>query len=152
MIKLKDILLEVVSYNAWVIPDEDTLRREFKVEHEYKGLNYFRDIGEFLHAIDEAQIISVNKGDNQQIGYRSNTRDFDSLLNLIQGYASYPKYRNEDTLKDLYTKMEENKELDFPIVLQFLDGRRRIFSGNTRMDVAFQLGITPKVILVNVND
>lgn len=150
MIKLKDILLEVVSYNAWVVPDEDTLRREFKVEHEYKGLNLFNDVEDFLTKVKNSKITSISKSDDMSIINRSRTQNFDSLLNLISSYASYPKYRNEDTLKDLYTKMEENKELDFPIVLQYPDGRRRIFSGNTRMDVAFQLGITPKVILVNV--
>ncbi len=150
MIKLKNILLEVVSYNAWVIPDEDTLRREFKVEHEYKNLNLFDDVEEFFDAIEEGDIVSINRSDDSRIMNRSRTGSFDSLLNLISSYASYPKYRNEDTLRDLYNKMEENKELDFPIVLQYPDGRRRIFSGNTRMDVAFQLGITPKVILVNV--
>jgi len=150
MIKLKDILLEVVSYNAWVIPDEDTLRREFKVEHEYKGLNLFDDIKDFFDAIEEGEIVSINRSDDSRIMNRSRTQSFDSLLNLISSYASYPKYRNEDTLKDLYTKMKENKELDFPIMLQYPNGERRIFSGNTRMDVAFQLGITPKVILVNV--
>lgn len=150
MIKLKDILLEVVSYNTWVVPDEDTLRREFKVEHEYKGLNLFNDVEDFLTKVKNSKITSISKSDDMSIINRSRTQNFDSLLNLISSYASYPKYRNEDTLKDLYTKMEENKELDFPIVLQYPDGRRRIFSGNTRMDVAFQLGITPKVILVNV--
>ena len=150
MIKLKDILLEVVSYNAWVTPDEDTLRREFKVEHEYKGLNLFDDVEEFLTKVKDGEITPVSKSDDMSIINRSRTGSFDSLLNLISSYASYPKYRNEDTLKDLYTKMEENKELDFPIVLQYPSGRRRIFSGNTRMDVAFQLGITPKVILINV--
>jgi len=150
MIKLKDILLEVVSYNAWVIPDEDTLRREFKVEHEYKNLNLFDDVEEFLTKVKDGEITPVSKSDDMSIINRSRTGSFDSLLNLISSYASYPKYRNEDTLKDLYTKMEENKELDFPIVLQYPSGRRRIFSGNTRMDVAFQLGITPKVILINV--
>jgi len=150
MIKLKDILLEVVSYNTWVVPDEDTLRREFKVEHEYKGLNLFNDVEDFLTKVKNSKITSISKSDDMSIINRSRTQNFDSLLNLISSYASYPKYRNEDTLRDLYKKMEENKELDFPIVLQYPDGRRRIFSGNTRMDVAFQLGITPKVILVNV--
>ena len=150
MIKLKDILLEVVSYNTWVVPDEDTLRREFKVEHEYKGLNLFNDVEDFLTKVKNSKITSISKSDDMSIINRSRTQNFDSLLNLISSYASYPKYRNEDTLRDLYKKMEENKELDFPIVLQYPDGRRRLFSGNTRMDVAFQLGITPKVILVNV--
>jgi hypothetical protein len=38
--------------------------------------------------------------------------------------------------------------MDLPIVIEFSNGSKRIFSGNTRMDIAFQLGINPKVLLV----
>jgi len=38
--------------------------------------------------------------------------------------------------------------MDLPIVIEFADGSKRILAGNTRMDVAFQLGINPKVLLV----
>ena len=67
MIKLKDILLEVVSYNTWVVPDEDTLRREFKVEHEYKGLNLFNDVEDFLTKVKNSKITSISKSDDMSI-------------------------------------------------------------------------------------
>jgi hypothetical protein len=38
--------------------------------------------------------------------------------------------------------------MDYPIVIEDEDGYRRVFSGNTRMDIAFQLGINPKVLLI----
>jgi hypothetical protein len=40
--------------------------------------------------------------------------------------------------------------MDLPIVIQD-NGYKRIFSGNTRMDIAFQLGINPKVLLIKGN-
>jgi hypothetical protein len=38
--------------------------------------------------------------------------------------------------------------MDLPIIIEFSDGTRKVFSGNTRLDVAFQLGIEPKVLLI----
>jgi hypothetical protein len=38
--------------------------------------------------------------------------------------------------------------MDYPIVIEDENGSRRIFSGNTRMDIAFQKNINPKVLLV----
>jgi hypothetical protein len=40
--------------------------------------------------------------------------------------------------------------MEYPIVFNLPGGKLMIFSGNTRMDVAFQLGIEPKVILVDI--
>ena len=41
--------------------------------------------------------------------------------------------------------------MDYPIVIEDEDGSKRVFSGNTRMDIAFQLGINPKVLLIKGN-
>jgi hypothetical protein len=45
--------------------------------------------------------------------------------------------------------------MDYPIVIdddsqQSFSGntRKRVFSGNTRMDISFQLGINPQVLLI----
>jgi FlaA1/EpsC-like NDP-sugar epimerase len=73
------------------------------------------------------------------------------LLDLIKSYRSYPEYRNEETLKAIYDGFKNNQPMDLPIVIEFKDGYKRIFSGNTRMDIAFQLGINPKVLLIKSN-
>ncbi|MGA1049105.1 MAG: hypothetical protein ACO3UU_13940, partial [Minisyncoccia bacterium] len=83
-----------------------------------------------------------------RIAYRSGTESKEELLDLIKSYRSYPKYRNEKTLENMYNRFETNQSMDMPIVLEFGDGQRRIFAGNTRMDIAFQLGINPKVLLI----
>jgi hypothetical protein len=38
--------------------------------------------------------------------------------------------------------------MDRPIVLDFGNGERRVFSGNTRMDAAFHSGIHPEVLVI----
>lgn len=148
MIKLK-ILLEKTSFSNWIIPSTAQLKQEFNVEHEKKGMHFFKNESDFLEAAKKAKIITVTKSINSQIENRSNTTSFEDLLDLITSYRSYPKYRNEDTLKAMYTAFKENKEMDCPIILQTRTSMR-IFSGNTRMDIAFQLGINPKALLIKV--
>ena len=158
MIKLKDVLIrlkenvnESTSFTNWQIPSDEDLRREFRVEHEMKELNYFSDVDEFLEKCKSAKHVVITPAMDSNIQYRSRTKSFDQLLSLIKGYRSYPKYRNEETLKSMYTAFKSNKKMDMPIILKFKDGSMRIFAGNTRMDVAFQLNINPKVLMVEVN-
>lgn len=150
MIKLTDLLFEGITYTKWIQPTLDELRQEYKVEHEKKGLGLFKTFNDFKKAVDNAKMESISKSADSKISNRSNTRSFDELLDLIKGYASYPKYRNEDTLKNLYSRFKTNKPMTMPMVLEYKNKSRRIFAGNTRMDIAFQLGITPKVLILLV--
>jgi len=127
------------------------LKQEFEVEHEKKDRDDFRSLQHFLKAIQKAKVISLSKAEDVDIDNRSHTRSFKQLLNLIKGYRSYPKYRNEETLRALYQRFESNKPMDMPIIFEDEFGEREIFAGNTRLDIAFQLGITPKVLLVQVD-
>jgi hypothetical protein len=74
----------------------------------------------------------------------------EQILNMIKGYASYPEFRNEKTIDDIYDGFENNRPMKMPFVLQFPNGNMRIMSGNTRADIANQLGITPKALLIQV--
>lgn len=150
--KLRHLYQEVSnSYSAWKRPDMDMLKQEFRVEHEKKGRDNFRSFEDFLKAIKKAKVISLSDSEDAKIYSRSFTNSFEDLLDLIRGYASYPKYRNKDTLRALYQRFKDNKPMDMPIVFEDESGEREIFSGNTRLDIAFQLGITPKILLVKVD-
>jgi hypothetical protein len=151
MIKLLDILREAIQFNNWKIPSTSQLKQEFKIEHEMKSNDFFNDEDEFLQAVNNGKIITVTPAVDAQIEYRSRTTSREDLLGLIQMYRSYPKYRNEDTLQALYDAFKTNQPVDLPIVIEFTDGTKRIFSGNTRMDIAFQSGINPKVLLIKSN-
>lgn len=149
-IKLFEQFLNEAKYNSWVIPSDKALAQEYRVEHDLKGLNIWPSLKDFIDAVKNAKVVEIDKKLDNEISYRSNTKDFDSLHNLIKGYRSYPKYRNENTLKNLYKRLGNNKPLDYPIVIKRKNGSMRIFSGNTRMDVAFQMGINPKVKMIEV--
>jgi len=148
MIKLFDLLKESVQYSSWVKPSVDSLKKEFKIEHELKGHNFFDSEEEFLEAARKAQVVTITPSEDARIAYRSGTESKEELLSLIKGYRSYPKYRNEKTLENMYNRFEQNETMDMPIVIEFSNGQRRVFGGNTRMDIAFQLGINPKVLVV----
>jgi hypothetical protein len=134
---------------AWRVPPDETLKREFAIEHEYHGLSAFPSEEAFLQAVKEAKVVEVTPEIDKGIEYRTRTQSQQSLLNLIRGYASYPKYRNEKTLADLYQRIGTGQAMDMPLILDY-GHKRRVFSGNTRMDVAFQLGKNPQVLWVKV--
>lgn len=136
---------------GWNIPSISQLKQEFRVEHELKGNDFFDSEDEFLQAIENGKVITVTPSIDAQIDYRSGTTSKEELLDLIRSYRSYPKYRNEDTIQSLYNAFETNQDIDLPIIIEFTDGSKRIFSGNTRMDIAFQLGINPKALLIKSN-
>lgn len=150
--RFRKFINESIDYNSWVKPDLDTLKREFRVEHEYKNQNWFKNVDEFIKAVDNAEVVTITPSIDSNIEYRSKTKSYSDLINLLSTYNSWGRYRTEDTTKHLYNSLKNNKELDMPIVLRWPNGKMRIFSGNTRMDVAFQLGINPQVLMVDLID
>jgi len=148
MIKLIDILKEITQFSNWKTPSLSQLKQEFKVEQELKGRHFWKDEEDFLNAVKDGKIVTITPSEDQNINYRSHTDSYEELLDLIKSYRSYPEYRNEKTLKAIYDGFKNNQPMDLPIVIEFSNGNKRIFSGNTRMDIAFQLGINPKVLLV----
>ena len=148
MIKLLDILTEMIGFSNWKMPSISQLKQEFKIEQEMKGNEFWEDEEEFINAVKNGKIITITPSEDQNIDYRSGTESYDELLDLIQSYQSYPEFRNEKTIKAIYDGFKNNQPMDYPIVIENEDRSRRIFSGNTRMDVAFQLGINPKVLLI----
>lgn len=142
----------VSSYDAWVIPNEGQLKLEYKIECVLKGQDWFSSEEDFLEKVKDAKVVEISKEMDNNIWNRSETQSYEDLLSLIKNYNSYPEFRNEKTLQNLYNRISNNQELDMPIVLKFLDnGRMRIFSENTRMDVAYQMGVNPKVLMVEVD-
>lgn len=142
-------ILESITFNNWVMPSEDDLRREFEVEQVKKGQRFWDDYESFRVRCKEAKIIPISKSVDSQIEYRSGTRDKEALIRLISTYKSYPKYRNETTVEAIYDGFKNNSKMTLPIVIKRKNGSMRIFSGNTRLDAAYHLGLTPKVLLVN---
>ena len=148
MIKLVNLLKEITGFSNWKIPSLSQLKQEFKIEQEMKGNEFWKNEEDFLNSIKNGKITTITPSEDQNIDYRSGTESYEELLDLIKSYRSYPEFRNKKTLQSIYDGFKNNSPMDLPIVIEFEDGSRRIFSGNTRMDIAFQLGINPKVLLI----
>ena len=86
---------------------------------------------------------------NLNIKNRTFNKTKEDIINQSKRYKSWPEFRNEGTIDDIYTGFEKNKPMKPIILLDQGDGSRRIISGNTRLNVAEQLNIPPKAITVN---
>jgi ribosome-associated toxin RatA of RatAB toxin-antitoxin module len=138
----------VDQFDNWVLPNYEQLKLEYRVENELKSYKIFQSFDEFMDACENGEVIEINENEDMEIDNRSHTQSPEDLFDLISGYGSYPEFRNETTLRAIYDGFRNNKPMTMPIVVEFSNLRRRIFSGNTRMDVSFQLGINPKVLLI----
>ena len=152
--QLRETLSEATQGN-WVRPSDASIRKEYQIEylkhliHELPR-NIFPNEAGFVKAVKAAPEMVVTAAIDSRIENRSNTSDMEELLDLISGYRSFPKFRNADTLKVLEKRIAAKQPVDMPIVVKFPGGRMRILAGNTRMDIAFMRGITPKVILLDL--
>lgn len=148
-------LLEKAKFNNWVMPSVKDLELEYNIEYKIKPLK--KMLGDpwptkehFLKAASDGEIRTVSKSLNSKISYRSNTASKEQIISLIKGYASYPQFRNEQTIDSIYNGFKNNEPMKTPIVLVLPGGKLRIMSGNTRMDIAFQLGVEVKALFIEV--
>jgi hypothetical protein len=148
--RIREVMgLDNGSFDNWVMPSMEDLEREYRIEHEMKGLEAFDSLEEYLSAVNEGEVVTITPEEDDVIGGRSFTSNQENLLRMIRGYRSYPEFRNEGTVQAIYDGFNNNSPMVLPIVIEYADGEREIFSGNTRMDIAGHLGITPKVLLIH---
>lgn len=152
----ENIIMENASFSNWVMPKNDVLAREYKVEYELKGLgrmygNPFPTADDFIMAANMAPRVVISRSLDKQVSYRSGVSSSkEQLISLLKTYQSWPQFRNEKTVDALYDGFANNKPMEMPIILK-QGGRMRIFSGNTRIDVAFQLGLPSyKAIVIEI--
>ena len=144
-----------MTFNNWKMPNDDEIRLEHKLEYVNKKLSSlcngaFDDVHDFIKAVHNAQVVSLTPSHDNKISYRSHTKSFDQLISLLKTYRSWGEFRSEISLKGLYDSFGRNKPMAYPMVLKFSSGKMRVLSGNTRLDIAFQLGINPKVLMIQV--
>lgn len=134
------------TYNAWRDLTDKEITQEYeweypKVEPVYGDI--FPAVEDFLAAAKAGKVISLTNNADRQIAYRSRVDDLEDLKDLVSGYR-FP--RDVDRIVDGF---ETGAAIPYPIVLE-KNGKRRIMSGNTRLDTAFIMGVTPKVLIVQV--
>lgn len=165
--RLIQYINENTQFTNWIIPSDEDLALEYKLEYGLKNLGYeientmsdlgyqihynvFPDATSFVNAAKRGKVITIDKALDDKIEYRSSCTSIDCLIRLIKGYRSYPKYRNENTIQDMANAFDQNKPMKMPIVLQFDNDHFRVMGGNTRMDMAFIKGVNPKVLTIDL--
>ena len=164
----KESITEAKKQVKWMRPKIATLKQEYEIEYKKHLVHeldkdVFPTVDSFLKAAKEGIVRTITKGHDYYIRNRSHTKSMKQLLSLIKTYRSYPKYRNETTLRAMEDAMLSGQPMDMPIIVRETAGknatnleikeiasgkRDRIFSGNTRMDIAFMNGIMPKALIV----
>lgn len=146
-------LLRESSQSPWVFPSEEALLNEYNVEYKH---HIQHDIGpifptfeDFYRACANGEQVEINSKIDSKIANRSHTQNYGELIDLISSYRSYPAYRNEKTVMNLYDRIQNGESLDMPIILR-RENNLRVMSGNTRMDVAFQQGTNPVCLIVDI--
>ena len=127
-------------------PDEAYLKKEYDIEIRKKGLENLISEKDFIKQGMNAPVEDIT---NLNIKNRTFNKTKEDIINQSKGYKSWPEFRNEGTIDDIYTGFEKGKPMKPIILLDQGDGSRRIISGNTRLNVAEQLNIPPKAITVN---
>lgn len=79
-----------------------------------------------------------------KVEHSTDIYNIDDLRNLV---SSYKRPRNIDRI---ISGFKNNDKIPYPIILKS-NNRYFIMAGNTRQNTARILGITPKVLVVDVN-
>lgn len=143
------------KFTNWVMPSDRDIALEYKIEYTIKPLkkmtgDAFPTVEDFIKAVKSAKIVDLSPSFDRKVQNRSRTKSKEQIMNLIKGYASYPEFRNEKSVTAIYQAFADNKAMKMPFVLKFPNGDMRIMAGNTRADIAIQMNIIPKAVLIEV--
>lgn len=151
-------LLENTGYNNWSMPSEETMKSDFK---EYKIKEYkkwedrarmkgfrfpiFNEYDDYVNAISQGKIITVTSDLWHKVGNLSDNNSIEDIENMVSGY-----FMPRDVQR-IKAGFENNDKIPYPVILKGSNGLF-IMSGNTRLNVANVLGVTPKALLVDVSE
>ena len=149
---MRKILISVLntviasSYNSWRMLTDQEINQEYeweypKVEPVYGDI--FPSLEDFKRAVKAGKAKKISESEDSRIDYRSRSDSIEELKGLVESYR-FP--RDVDRIIDGF---RTNAKIPYPIVLNDA-GALRIMSGTTRMDTAYLMGVTPKVLIVDV--
>lgn len=149
-----------IEYTSWVFPSNKAIADEFEREVVNKNLwlhidGLPTDVDEFVALVKESPVKIITPAEDNRIEYRSHTSNINELIELLSTYKSWGTFRTPNTVAQLYSAFINNRDMDMPIVLEYeRNGRtvRRVLGGNTRMDIARQLGVEIRAVVVTLED
>lgn len=145
-------------YKNWIFPSLSVMKSDFeeykkKEEKKWKrraqqiGMKFpmFKDFEDFQNKLKTSPVVNHNERFDRDINNRSNCNSIKCLKELV---STYVRPRDVDKI---YNGFQRNDKIPYPIVVQGSRGKW-ILAGNTRLDVAFILGIPAKSILINLEE
>jgi hypothetical protein len=103
---------------------------------------------DFERAVKDGEIVSLTKSLDSMVDNRSRTKNMKQLTSLLKSYRSWPEFRNEKTTQAIVDGFKNNEPMKMPFILEYAPDDWWIMSGNTRLDIAYMMGIIPKVIII----
>ena len=135
------------SFNNWVDLTDEQIKQEYEWEYishqKHSGFNPWPTLEEFKAAVKDGDVETLTESADRNVGNRSRCEDLEDLKDLMSGYQ-FP--RDVDRIVKGYT---EGHAMPYPLILE-QGSKRWVMSGNTRLDAAFIMGITPKVLVLRV--
>ena len=144
-----------IKYPHWKKPSVSLLNFEFAqyTRNEEKWANRARIIqlpvplftsnGMFRHYVDNGEVMEIDRSFIPKVHGMSSVSTIAALKSLVSTYSKKP---DVDTI---VTGFKDGLRMPMPIILRGKKGYW-ILSGNTRCNVAFALGYTAKVIVINL--
>jgi len=133
------------AQSNWCDLTDEQIRQEWDWEylpHVQPAFgDLFKGFDEFKQQVKSATVVDWIESLDSQTSYRSRCRTLDELKDLTSNY------RHPRDVDDLVNKMKIGVALPYPLILD-IKGQFRVMSGNTRMDIAYILGIVPKVKVI----
>jgi hypothetical protein len=156
--KFKQYLIYESTYNRWVRFTPESLKldwREYKKKEDSKWRQraillksrwpLFSDFDHFKEDLDNAEIVKFNEFLLNRVQHATNLRTLDDLRDMV---STYIKPRDIDRIVDGFNK---GHKIPLPIILKS-NNKYFIMAGNTRQNVARKMGITPKALIIKVEE
>lgn len=153
-----EYLSEEKKYTNWVNYTPESLNSDFaeykkKEERKWKtraqaiGARFplFKDFPEFTQALKKAKVKKLFKGEAEKIGHVSLNDKLSGVKSMV---SSYQQPRDVDRIVKGF---DSNAKMPMPIIIK---GKKDnfILAGNTRLNVAYIMGILPQVLVVDVSE
>lgn len=143
------------EYDAWVRPTEDDLKFEWETEHDkmsvYLNTDYFNSEENFLKVFREhGKVMRLPREVDAKVGRRTHCDSVEEVEMMVSTYRSASRRKGVPT--KLAEMMKNGEPLPMPIIIRF-NGSLKVMSGNTRLDIAEILEVTPdpKVLFVDLD-
>jgi len=105
----------------------------------------FKDYPEFVQALKKAKVVKLFKGQAQKINNVALQNNLHGLKSLVK------QYKRPRDIERIVKGFESNAKMPMPIILS---GEKDdfILAGETRLNVAYTMGLLPQVLVVDVSE